>query len=283
MGRNNRRQQRLRERRDSAQDGATSAGRSGAPQGGRGGGSLARRPKPAWRQTLDSFGGFTVVGTIGISVLVIAALVWINRPGSTAGGGEFVPRDLPPTAGRTMGDPEAPIRLIEYADYQCPFCRRFWDETEHLLIDEYVRAGLVHFEHRDYAFLGPESVNAAKGASCAADQDAFWHFNDLLFMRQGRENSGVYSDANMRRYARELGEALPGFDVQAWTSCYDTDTYAAAVQQSTQSANAQGLSQTPSFLVNGQIVVGAQPIDTFRAMLNSMLTDLGIEPPTPSN
>lgn len=265
MGRN-RRQQRLRDRRanpDSGQaaDSGGSRGRSTPPP----------KVKPAWRQTLDSFGGFTVVGGIAFSIVAVIALIVINRPGSSANDEPFEPREHAQVNGRVMGDPNAPVKIIEYSDYQCPFCHRFWEQTEPTLVEEYVKTGLVSIEYRDYAFIGPDSTNAASGAACAGDQNLYWDFHDLLFHRQGDENAGVYSDSNMKRYAGQLAEVREEFDVDTWQQCYDAGTYEDAVGESTEAAASQGLTQTPAFIINGQVVTGAQPIEVFRDIIDAAL------------
>lgn len=84
---------------------------------------------------------------------------------------EELPRAVTQT--NTMGDPHAPIHIIEYGDFQCPYCLRFWNETEPLLIEEYVNTGKVYFEYRSFPFLGPESVWAAEGATAQATKASF--------------------------------------------------------------------------------------------------------------
>jgi protein-disulfide isomerase len=257
----NRRQQRLNERR-SRRDEETPA----APEARRSrDGALSARAKPAWRQTIDSWGGFTVLGAIGAAVLVGALLVFINRPGATANTEAFTPheRDVP-VAGAFMGDPSAPVRMIAYVDFQCPFCKQFSESIEPALIEEFVSTGVASLEVRHYAFMGTESLRAAEAASCAADQDRFWDFQDLLFLRQGRQNSGVYSDSNLRQYARTIGEAFSDFNVSEWETCFDGRHYELEVQEESARAANSGVASTPTLIVNGQMLGGVQSMAVYR-------------------
>ncbi len=272
MGRN-RRQQRLRDRRSRPTEG----GAPSTPARGSGGGSLSRPQKPAWRETLDSWGGFTVVGAIAIAIVIAALLVFMNRPGSSANDAAYEPRDQggAPQDGVVLGDPNAPVRLIGYADFQCPHCLDFWRDVEPALIEEYVATGQVVYEFRNYAFLGSESRRAAQAAACAADQDRFWDFHDLLFLRQGTGNTGVYSDSNLKRYANTIGEHFDDFDVDAWESCFDAGTYEAAVQQENAQATNQGVRSTPTVLINGVAIEGTQPVDVYRQAIDAALRNTG--------
>ncbi len=270
MGRN-RRQERLRNRRERGAQESTPPPTSG---GTRAGGALSSKARPAWRQTIDSWGGFTVIGAIAAAIVIAGLLVFLNRPGSSAGDAEFVAREHDaPVNGTVMGDPNAPVRIIEYGDYQCPFCQDFFQNVEPTLLEEYVETGKATFEFRNYAFIGPESQQAAEAALCAADQNQFWPFHDILYLRQGRENSGVFSDSNLKSYAREVADGVDGFDYDAWESCFDADTYEAQVIEENQTASSSGVGSTPTILVNGQAIPGVQGVDVYRTAIDEALPE----------
>ncbi|MDA1010303.1 MAG: DsbA family protein [Chloroflexi bacterium] len=267
MGRN-RRQQRLRERRSRDNDQPAPAEQPRRASGG----ALSSRSKPQWRQTVDSWGGFTVIGAIAAAVILGALLIFVNRPGSSADGTAYVPHERDAAqAGVVLGDPSAPVRLIQYIDFQCPFCRRFWEEIEPILLEEYISTGQASMEFRNYAFLGSESQRAAEAAACAADHNRFWDFHDLLLLRQGRQNSGVFSDSNLGRYARTIGDEFSDFDVNAWEDCFDAGTYTLQVQEENRVATSNGIASTPTLLVNGQPVPGVQSIETYRTAIDAAL------------
>lgn len=188
----------------------------------------------------------------------------LNRPGSSVSDDPYVPVERTAVNGKSWGLPDAPVKIIEFADFQCPFCRAFSRDTELLLEDEFIATGEVQFSFHDFAFLGPESTRASEAAECAADQDRFWDYHDLLFLRQGAENSGAFSSGHLKDFARELEDAYPDFDVDAFDSCLDSGRKGAVVEASTSAAADAGISQTPSFLINGKLLTGAQGIDVFR-------------------
>jgi protein-disulfide isomerase len=100
---------------------------------------------------------------------------------------------------------EAPVTVIEYSDFQCPFCGKFFRETEQTLIDSYIKEGKIRFVHRDFAFLGNESMVAAVAARCAGDQGKFWEYHDYLYSHQNGENQGNFSNINLKSFAVSLG------------------------------------------------------------------------------
>lgn len=96
-----------------------------------------------------------------------------------------------------LGKDDAPVTIVEFADFQCPFCERFYNNVKKGIEDEYVKTGKVKFYFRNYAFLGPESITAAQGAYCANEQGKFWQYHNFLFENQGPENSGTFSKENL--------------------------------------------------------------------------------------
>lgn len=223
-----------------------------APRAGRGG----------WRGALSDP---LVAGSLVGAVLVAVLLVVMNRPD---GGdeGAFVPVQRGQVSGRTEGAPNAAVTIVEYADFQCPFCKRHWLETAPALRAELVEPGLAALEFRHLVVLGPESQAAAEAAECALDQGRFWEMHDLLFTKQGAERSGVFEPAKLKRYARELAGAVqgPAFDVERFDRCLDGREKRAMVEEMTAEAAQLGVTSTPSFVVGGFLIVGAQPAATFR-------------------
>ena len=92
-----------------------------------------------------------------------------------------------------LGDPDAPVTIIEYGDFQCPFCARFHEQVSPRLREEYIKTGKARMVFRNFQFLGPESVAAAEAAECAKDQGKFWTYHDAIYdeeLRDGQENNG---------------------------------------------------------------------------------------------
>jgi protein-disulfide isomerase len=228
--------------------------------------------KPAWRETFDSWGGLPIFGSLTAILLLVAVLIYANRPGSSVGGTAYTPTARPQVSGRVIGNPDAPVKILEFADFQCPFCKRFTDEVEPKLFEEFIAKGTVSFQYVSFAFLGEESKKAAEAAECAADQGRFWDYHDLLFLRQGKENSGVFSSSNLKGFGGELKSAFPDFDTGKFDKCVDSGEKRATVDAQTKQARDAGVRSTPSFLVNGLSLSGVQPIEVFREAITAAQT-----------
>jgi protein-disulfide isomerase len=164
------------------------------------------------------------------------------------------------------GDPDAPVTIIEFSDFQCPYCGRFATDAGRQIHEQYVETGLVRFGYQHFAFLGPESQKAAEASECAAEQDAFWPYHDTLFGRLTGENQGSLSPAGLSQYAAEVG-----LDTEAFDACLDSGKYASLVSSETSAAQSLGVTGTPSFLVNGRPLVGAQPFEVFQQVIEAEL------------
>ncbi len=254
MGRNRRRRNRRQRREQEEGQQPSDSGRAG------------------WRKTIDSWGGFTVIGTLAGVAVAVGVLIFFNLPGDEDPSGDpYVPIERSQVSGRIEGNPAAPVRIIEFSDFQCPFCGRFTRDTAPLLLEEYVETGQASLEYRHMAFLGPESLSAASASECALDQGRFWDYHDLLFLRQSGENRGAFSDGNLKHFARELQVEFPDFDVDAFDRCFDSGVKDSVVQDLTAEARDLGVQSTPSFFINGQFLSGAQPIENFREVIDAAI------------
>lgn len=177
---------------------------------------------------------------------------------------EELPREV--TAINTVGDPNAPVHIIEYGDFQCPYCFKFWSETEPQLIEEYVNTGKVYFEFRSYPILGPESVLAAEGAYCAGDQNKFWEYHDTLFTNLTGENVGNFTQGKLILYAETLNLNLAEFE-----SCLSEGKHKGTLEQDRARADADGVHATPTLIINGFKVEGAQPFDILKDLIEQAL------------
>ncbi len=165
-----------------------------------------------------------------------------------------------------LGDKNAKVTIVEFADFQCPFCEQWFTNVEGDLIKDYVNTGKVKFAFRNYAFLGQESTWAAEAAYCANDQGKFWDYHDYLYKHQGQENSGAFSKANLEQFASDLG-----LNTSQFNSCLDGDKYAAQVASDVKDGQAAGVNGTPTSFVDGQSVVGAQPYSAFKTLIDQEL------------
>jgi protein-disulfide isomerase len=167
-----------------------------------------------------------------------------------------------------MGDPNAPIKIIEYGDFQCPYCLQFWQETEPQLIEEYINNGTVYFEFRAFPILGPESVSAAEGAYCAGDQGKFWEYHDTLFTNWSGENVGDFTQEKLIQYADSLA-----LDIDVFEQCLSEGTHKGTVEQDRANGEADHVRATPTFFINGHILEGAQPFDVLKHVIEELLNN----------
>ncbi|MDQ7028222.1 MAG: DsbA family protein [Anaerolineae bacterium] len=174
-------------------------------------------------------------------------------------------RDVDDDGDPAIGSADAPVVIIEFSDFRCPYCGRFATTTMGPLLEEY--GDYVYFVYRDFAILGAESVSAAIAAECANEQGEFWAYHDLLFANQQNLNQSAYI-----AFAGELG-----LDVDAFTGCIDNETYLAEVRADTAAAQQLGATGTPTFYINGRFVSGAQPYEVFAAIIEEELVAAGIE------
>ena len=202
---------------------------------------------------------------------LVAALVAIQA----FGGGSKSTADIPPrlaeTNGRVLGDANAPVTIIEYADFQCPVCKRAESDIVSRIEREYIADGRVKVEFRHYPFLGPESLAAAIAADAALEQGAFWEYHDALFNAQGRENNGAFSSSRLVAIAEDLG--LDATAVEAALS--DADA-AQAMRAQAEAAAAAGVNSTPTFIVGETMVRGAQSYDVFQQLIDAELAKAGV-------
>ena len=162
--------------------------------------------------------------------------------------------------GFARGSKDAPIAIVEFSDFQCPFCKAVIS-TVHQLMAQY--AGKVKWIFRDYPIpsLHPLAPKAHEAARCAAEQGKFWEYHDLLFERSPR-----HSPSELKEYARAL--KLNG---EIFAKCFDSGKYQPAVASDVQERAKLGASGTPTFFINGRMLVGNQPISAFQKIINSDL------------
>lgn len=166
-----------------------------------------------------------------------------------------------------MGNPDAPVTIIIYSDFQCIYCMRYWEETEPRIIENYVETRQIYYEYHSYGdFLGPESATAAEAAYCAGDQGQFWAYHDILFLNWAGEGTGDFSLDRLRIYADVLN-----LDVNEFSNCLESGKHKSQIEQDVYSAQANDVRATPSFLINGKLVEGALPFSAFESEIEEAL------------
>jgi protein-disulfide isomerase len=217
----------------------------------------------------------------GAALALIAVLILISALGGRSTAPAGVP-DGAPSAGASalpaperrapgdslaLGRPDAPVVIVEWADFQCPYCGAFATETEPDLVERYIKAGKARLEWRDFAFLGPESTRAALAARAAARQGRFWAYHDALYANQKPENSGALTAAYLTALAGRLG-----LDQARFRADLDDPALARQVRADQVDGTRRGVTGTPTFFINGELVSGAQPLAEFQKVIDSALT-----------
>lgn len=173
-----------------------------------------------------------------------------------------------------LGDAGAPVTIIEYGDFKCPFCTSFFIETEPRLREEYVDTGRVRFVWRDFPNIDAESATAAEAARCAGAQGKFWEYHDALYSfiwdnfygRGINIEGGTAYEGRYDQFAEQIG-----LEVDAFRACREAGTYRDVVAAARDQGTDQGVRGTPTFFINGQQLVGAQPFDVFRRLIEAEL------------
>jgi protein-disulfide isomerase len=149
-----------------------------------------------------------------------------------------------PQSGVTLGDPKAPVTLTEFADLQCPFCKAYTIDQFPGIVAKYVRTGKVKMVFKNYAFIGPDSLTAARAAEAAGNQNKLWNFVDVFYNNQGTENTDYVTDAFLTKVAN--GAGVDPTKMLADRADPKVDTAIAKAQQDAQQA---GVNSTPTFVV----------------------------------
>lgn len=170
-----------------------------------------------------------------------------------------------------LGDPSASITIIEFGDYQCHFCQKWFHETKPAISSQYIDTGKANLVFVDMAFLGRDSPKAAQASYCAEDQGMYWEYHDTLYTYQEAKIDGGWANSErLKAFASDLG-----MDLDQFTDCLDSGKHAQRVQYNTDQARATGITSTPGFVIVGpdqQIrISGAHPFSTFQQTLDSMI------------
>lgn len=217
-----------------------------------------------------------------VTALLVLGVVWV-RDSFVAGSGEKSAPTVPsagnaPTAAAAApsvaaavsaegnyfkGEEDAPVTIHEFSDYQCPFCGRFFNDALPQIEENYIKTGKVKFVFNDFPLdsIHPQATPAALAARCAGDQDKYWDMHDTIF-----KNQAGLSDANYKKWAADLG-----LNTATFNDCLDSQKHLSAVRKDLLEGQQAGVRGTPAFIINGQLVSGAQPYAVFQQAIESAL------------
>lgn len=203
------------------------------------------------------------VSVVAVIAILILAYILI-KPDQTGN----VIREENPIVGisidndAVLGDDDAPITIIEFSDYECPFCTRFYLNTLPQIKSEYIDTGKVKLIYRDYPLgFHANAQKAAEAAECAGEQEKYYEMHDKLF--DEGVDGGVSS---FKQYAKEIG-----LNAEEFNECLDSGEMASEVQKDFQDGQRAGVQGTPTFFINGKILKGAQPFEVFKQIIEEEL------------
>ena len=205
-----------------------------------------------------------------ITIALIVVVVYANKPSTEA---QVTKQVLPVQAQINMeqlidddtikGDPNAPVTIVEWSDFECSFCARFYQQTLPLIDEQYIKTGKVNLIYRDFPLgFHANAQKAAEAAECAGEQDKFWEMHDTLF-----ENGVAGGINSFKQFAVDIG-----LDTNKFNTCLDSGEMAEEVKKDMQDGSSAGVRGTPGFIINGQLVSGAQPFENFKQVIDAELT-----------
>jgi protein-disulfide isomerase len=216
-----------------------------------------RRKKQRERLTV----GLIIVG-VTLIILAIIALPYLQPIGEVV--------TPPPVArelinGNAIGDPNAPVILEEYSDFQCGHCRNFSENIEPLLVEEYVRTGKLYIVYNPLP-LYASSIPISEASLCAREQDKFWEYKDIIYANQSSSSSNPFSDRRLSAFAEAID-----LDIDLFNKCLGDRKYKNEIEQLMIAADNLEIQGTPTFYINGKLIYGAMPIENFRAEIEAAL------------
>jgi protein-disulfide isomerase len=192
---------------------------------------------------------------IGGVAILLSALLIVPSLIPVSGFIEITPHTRPFEDGRNMGASDAPVVLEVFEDFLCPSCVQFVESTESRLIEDYIQTGLLRYEFKQFPFIDQASFDAAAASECAASQNRFWDYHEILFVNQSGHSSTPFSKRYLVAYAEYLG-----LDVDRFETCLETNQPQAIINADLLEVQERGISGTPAVFVNGvQITPGFVP------------------------
>lgn len=172
-----------------------------------------------------------------------------------------------------LGKSDAPVTIIEFSDFQCPYCRKFWKEALAQIKKEYIDAGKAKLVFRDYPLsFHPMATPSAEAAECAKEQGKFWEMHDVMFQEQEKLGTVTikYTSDDLKEWAAKVG-----VNANQFNDCFDSRKYKTEVEKDAADGAAAGITGTPAIFINGRLIAGAQPFSAFKAIIDDELKKVG--------
>ncbi len=216
--------------------------------------------------------GMAAAAVVAAILIVVSLAPWESDGEATPS--EFIvptprPADIP-RQGTALGSPDAPLTIVEYSDFLCPYCTSAALQTVPQIEEEYVAAGRVKLVWKQFplpGLHGESCIVAAVASECAAEQNAFWEYHDMLFLNN---KNVTFNIENLKLFAQDLG-----LDTEKFNACLDEGKYMDKVAADYDEAERRGATGTPTFFVGQTMVVGAKPYEDFKNAIEDELAKLG--------
>jgi len=213
-----------------------------------------------------------IIGVIAVAIIAGIAALYSSSPSETVNLDMGRKHGTISTAmgSPILGNPSAPITIVEFGDYQCEKCYEWFHKTKPAIVQDYIDTGKANLVFVDLAFLGRDSPKASQASYCAEDQEMYWEYHDLLYNSQESVDGGWANSERLKAFAFSLD-----LDMELFESCLDSEKYSKRVQYNIQQAKENGVRGTPGFFIVGpneqQKIGGAQPFSVFQKILDSMI------------
>lgn len=219
----------------------------------------------------------TLLGLVA-GVFAIFLIYQMNKP-RDSGVRQIDPNaPLPEAQGYLMGNPEAPVAVIEFADFECPACANFFTLTEPDVKSRLVETGIISYRFMDLPLaMHRNTWHASNAAACANEQGKFWEMHDALFSTQDQWNGSV--TRRPKGKMKELAEQV-GLDVGKWEDCFDSERLIPNIQAHEREAVQRGAGQTPTFIIGSRLVPGSISYDKFKAYVDTALAEAKARTPS---
>jgi protein-disulfide isomerase len=197
-----------------------------------------------------------------VAVVAVVAVAGLIVAGNALRGDNETVRYASQAQGRVLGDPNAPVLIEAWEDYQCPVCKQANATVLEQIDKNFISTGVARLEYRNFAFLGAESTAAAEAAECAAEQNKFWAYHDALYDAQRAENSGAFSTDKLKVLAMTAS-----LDRASFNTCVDDHRYKDVIASEKASGVNIGVGATPTFFVNGKRITDWRDYAAFAAAI----------------
>lgn len=212
-----------------------------------------------------------MIGIICAIIALVVVISYVNPDAIKADNPNSVKLSLDTRSGSpVLGDASAPITIIEFGDYQCPFCKRWNESTKPAIEKDLIESGEASMIYIDFPIIGPDSLTIHAGSYCAQEQDLYWKYHDFVYANQGHENDGWANSENLKKLVSEID----GLDSNLFAQCLDSGKYEKRVEDNKKIASESGVRSTPTFIIigpeNAEMITGAQPYTTFKGIIDEM-------------